>query len=37
MADKADAIQAYIFAKDSNRPFMLNAAFAKDATVQMKV
>jgi len=37
MADKADAIQAYIFAKDSNRPFMLDTAFAEDATVQMNV
>jgi len=37
VADKADAIQAYIFAKDDNRPFMLNTTFAEDATVQMNV
>jgi len=37
MLDKAGAIQGYILAKDGNRPFMLNTAFAKDATVQMNV
>jgi len=34
---KKEAIQAYILAKDGNRPFLLNDAFAKDAQLQMKV
>lgn len=37
MANKTDAIQHYILAKDSNRPFLLNKAFTENATLQMVV
>ena len=33
----AEAITAYIRAKDGNRPHLLNAAFAKDASLHMQV
>ncbi len=37
MLNKTDAIQAYILAKDGNRPFLLNDAFTEDAMLQMDV
>ena len=37
MASKAQAIQNYILAKDGNRPFLLNHAFAEDATLAMEL
>ena len=37
MISKADAIQLYIQAKDSNRPFLLNGAFAEGITLKIDV
>lgn len=37
MTDKAGAIHNYILAKDNNRPFLLNAAFTDNATLEMDV
>ena len=37
MLSKTDAIQAYILAKDGNRPFLLNDVFTEDAVLQMDV
>jgi len=37
MLNKTDAIQAYILAKDGNRPHALNFAFTADAIVNMDV
>jgi hypothetical protein len=37
MLTPAESILAYIRAKDGNRPHLLDAAFAQDATLQMQV
>jgi len=37
MKNKSEAIRRYVFAKDNNRPYLLDDAFTENATVQMHV
>ena len=37
MTSKADAVRDYVLAKDGNRPFLLEAAFVEEASLEMVV